>query len=246
MSDLAPLPAEHIARELDTCLEVEFNFYKVEPLAETLAALPRETQDFVLDWVRRAASAHVQIGYEFASHVVPALDRLERRVIEAWAVHAMDIHDRQGLRPALEVVREVDDFLKRAHAHAEGAFFDEIRPVLLTFLRGLSGRRLGLEQGEAAYTDSETLFLPNVVGSMQKAEDNFLLAKAMIAFMWAQTRFGSFRVDYDKALAAYADPAHALAVFHALDTLRLEGCLARELPGLWRDIQRPCCLKRFH
>jgi nitric oxide reductase NorD protein len=236
MTFAGPLSAEYMTKELEACLEVEFNFFRIEPLVETLSALPRETQDFVVDWVKRAASAHVQIGYEFASHVVPALDRLERRVIEAWAVHAMDTYDRQGLRPALEVVREVDHFVAHAHARAEGAFFEEIRPVLLTFLRGLSGRRLSLAQGEAVYTDSETLFLPNVIASMQKARDNFVLAKAMIAFMWAQTRFGSFLVDYERALSGFADREGALQALAALDALRLEGCLARELPGLWRDM----------
>ncbi len=55
--------------------------------------------------------------------------------------------------------------------------------------------------------------------------------------MWAQTRFGSFRVDFASAFAAYPDREQALAAFHALDTLRLEAYMERELPGLWRDMQ---------
>ena len=73
---------------------------------------------------------------------------------------------------------------------------------------------------------------------MEKATDNFLLCKAQVTFMWAQTRFGSVRVDFATVFGAYPDREQAVAAFQALDTLRLEICLARELPGLWRDMQR--------
>ena len=106
------------------------------------------------------------------------------------------------------------------------------------FVHGLSGRHLKLEQGDAAYTDSETLFLPAVIARMQTAEDNFTLCKAMVALLWAQTRFGTFRADLAAALNTYADSDTALKLFHALETLRLEACIARELPGLYREMQR--------
>jgi nitric oxide reductase NorD protein len=232
-----PYSGEELTRRLETAFDVEFTFHKVDHLVDILAPLDRDTQDFILNWVDRIASTNIQISYEFSRRVVEALDRLDRRVIEAWAVHAMDTYDRVGLRPALEVLFKVDDFLSHAHAHAAGAFYVEVKPVLSTFLCGLSGRRLELKQGEQVYTDSEQLFLPNVTADMESEADNFLLCKARIAFMWAQTRFGSFRVDFDAVLAHFADPVRALAAFHALDSLRLETCLARELPGLWRDMQ---------
>ncbi len=237
MLNSQPHPGAELARRLETAFDVEFTFHKVDHLVDILVPLDRDTQDFILNWVERIASTNIQISYEFTRRVVEALDRLDRRVIEAWAVHAMDTYDRVGLRPALEVLSKVDDFLAHAHAHAAGAFFDEVKPVLSTFLRGLSGRSLELKQGEQVYTDSERLFLPNVMAEMTSEADNFLLCKALVAFMWAQTRFGSFRVDFDAAPARFDDPARALAAFQALDNLRLETCLARELPGLWRDMQ---------
>jgi nitric oxide reductase NorD protein len=235
---MTPHTPEQLTRRLETAFDVEFTFHKVDHLVEILAPLDRDTQDFILNWVDRIASTNIQISYEFTRRVVEALDRLDQRVIEAWAVHAMDTYDRVGLRPALEVLFKVDDFLEHAHAHAEGAFFNEVKSVLSTFLCGLSGRKLKLEQGEQVYTDSEKLFLPNVTARMNRQNDNFLLCKAQIAFMWAQTRFGSFRVDFADIFSRFDDPVRALAAFHALDSLRLDACLARELPGLWRDMQR--------
>jgi nitric oxide reductase NorD protein len=229
---------EIIAQRLEKAFDVEFTFHKVDKLVDILAPLDRDTQDFILNWVDRIASTNIQISYEFTRRVVEALDRLDRRVIEAWAIHAMDTYDRVGLRPALEVLFKVDDFLEHAHAHAAGAFFNEVKSVLSTFLCGLSGRRLKLEQGEQVFTDSEKIFLPNVTARMSRQADNFLLCKAQVAFMWAQTRFGTFRLDFEEALAPFEDRTIALNALHTLDTLRLEKHLARELPGLWRDMQR--------
>lgn len=227
-----------LLERLEALYEVEFTWLKVEQLVAGLVNLDRSTQDFILDWAERLLTTNVYISHEFIIRVVEALDRLERRVIEAWAVHAADTFDQQGLRPALAVIQQVDSFLESAHAHAEGVAFEEVESILSTFVCGLSGRRLKLAQGDSVYTDSETLYLPNITARLVKSKDNFLLCKAQVAFMWAQTRFGSFRVDFATAFAAYPDREQALAAFHALDTLRLEAYMARELPGLWRDMQR--------
>jgi nitric oxide reductase NorD protein len=237
-ASLQPYSHETLLERLEELYEVEFTWLKVEPLVAVLVNLDRDTQDFILGWAMRLLTTNVYISHEFIIRVVEALDRLERRVIEAWAVHAADIFDQQGLRPALMVIQQVDSFLENAHAHAEGITFAEVESILSTFVCGLSGRRLKLAQGDSVYTDSETLYLPNITAQLIKSKDNFLLCKAQVAFMWAQTRFGSFRVDFASAFAAYPDPAQALAAFHALDTLRLEAYMERELPGLWRDMQR--------
>lgn len=229
---------QQLTLRLEKAFDVEFTFHKVDKLVDILAPLDRDTQDFILNWVDRIASTNIQISYEFTRRVVEALDRLDHRVIEAWAIHAMDTYDRVGLRSALEVLFKVDDFLDHAHAHAAGAFFDEVKSILSTFLCGLSGRKLKLERGEQVLTDSEKVFLPNITAHMNRQADNFLLCKARVAFMWAQTRFGTFRLDFDQALAPFEDKAAALNTLHTLDTLRLEKNLARELPGLWRDMQR--------
>jgi nitric oxide reductase NorD protein len=233
-----PHTYDTLLTQFEELYEVEFNFLHVEKLAHGLAPLDRDTQDFILGWATRLVSTNIYVSHEFTLRVVDALDKMERRVIEAWAVRAADTFDREGLRPALEVIQKVDSFLANTHTLAEGVTFEEVEPILSTFVCGLSGRRLKLAQGESVYTDSETLYLPNISARLEKAKDNFLLCKAQVAFMWAQIRFGSFRVDFATAFDAYPDKEQALAAFHALDTLRLEGCLARELPGLWRDMQR--------
>jgi nitric oxide reductase NorD protein len=60
----------------------------------------------------------------------------------------------------------------------------------------------------------------------------------MVTLLWAQTRFGSLRPDIASVCANYPDPARALAQFQGLETLRLTARLARELPGLHREMTR--------
>ncbi|NWG86368.1 MAG: VWA domain-containing protein [Hydrogenophilaceae bacterium] len=234
----AALSAAEIEAELNVSLDVEFSFIRADELAAQLAPLPQEAQRFILDWVRRIASTHLTIAHQFALRAPELLTHMDRRLIEAWAVHACDTYDREGLRPALQVVQQVHNFVQIRHEHSAGVLFEDIAPVLANFLRGLSGRRLKLEQGDAAYTDSERVFLPAVIAQMAQQEDNFRLAKATVALLWGQTRFGSFRADLAQACAAFADPERALAHLQALENMRIEACLGRELPGLYRVMQQ--------
>jgi nitric oxide reductase NorD protein len=243
-SSRTPLSAEYIEQALEQWLEIEFTLNHVDELAVLIAALPREDQDLLLGWVRRIATTNTHLAHQFAIRALPQFQHMalhghsDRRMIDAWALHTMDAHDQGGARAAFQVVNEVGNFDLLRHEHAAGAMFDEVSVILLTFVRGLSGRHLKLEQGDAAYTDTDTLYLPAIVAKMHNAEDNFILCKATVTLLWAQTRFGTFRADLATALGAYADSARALKLFHALETLRLEACIGRELPGLYREMQR--------
>lgn len=233
----APTVTE-IERLLEHWLESEFSRISVDDMAKEIALLPDGQRTFALDWVRRAASANIQIGHMVARHVPQMLAHMDQLTIEAWILQAMDARDRDGLKAALDILRDPQRFVRLGREHAVGAVFDDIAGILRPFVCGLSGRHLRVEQGDAVWTDGETLFLPPVVAQMESAADNFQLAKAMVTLLWAQTRYGTFRVDAAQHCARFADPARAQQTFHALETLRLEACIARELPGLAREMKR--------
>lgn len=244
-SSRTPLTAEYIEQSLEDWLEIEFTKNRVDDLAVLIAALAREDQDLLLGWVRRIATTNTHLAHQFTIQALPQLQQLAAQgqpaqsMIDAWASHTMDAHDQGGARAAFQAVNEVGNFAQIRHEQTNGAIFEEVSNILLTFVRGLSGRQLKLEQGEVAYTDSEVLYLPAIVATMQQADDNFILCKAMVTLLWAQTRFGTFRVTGAATeLNSYGDTGKALKIFHTLETLRLEGCIARELPGLYREMQR--------
>lgn len=239
MATQAPLSVGQIIALLDDYLEVEFSFRNTRPPAEALATLAHRDQAFILDWVRRVSSTNITLGYLLAENAPYALTRMDARMIEAWAVHAVDTYDRAGLAPAVAALKDVEAFVQYGNERLSGAVLAEQEHVLEIFLQGLSGRPLKLKEAEGAlaYTDSETLFLPAVVARFPEPRDNFLLFKATVAHLWAQTRFGTFRVDLDAVFGRLADRARAEKLFHALEIARLDACIARELPGLHRDMQ---------
>ena len=228
---------ETILRQLELWLEVEFSMKDVSGIARDIAALPQKDQDFILDWTQRLSAAHVQIATLFASQAPELTRRMDRRLIEAWVMKSLDAHDCNGLQAAVNILREVDRFVELRHEHTAGIVLDDVRGILLTFARGLSGRHLLLDAGEDTWTDGETLYLPAIVARMENAEDNFILCKALVAMLWAQGHFGTMHVLFDGYLLDYPDQDRALLYFNRLETLRLEACIARELPGLFREMK---------
>jgi nitric oxide reductase NorD protein len=232
------LSLEQIQALLDELFEVEFTFRNTTEPTDAIKRLVPAEQRFVLDWVARISSTNIELAYQFCLKAADALRLMDESMIETWVVQAMDSYDRVGLQPALKVIRDIDIFVRQGRERASGALFDEQVGVLLPFVHGLSGRKLKLEQADFAHTDSETIYLPAVMAHLPNPRDNFQLYKATVAHLWAQTRFGTFRVDIAAELERYAAPRHALRCFHALESVRLDACVARELPGLYREMRR--------
>lgn len=230
------LDQQAIQAQLDTWLEVEFTFLKTGHVARVIAALPASEQRFILQLVRGMASTNVNIAHEFITRAIESLDAMDPASIEAWALHAMDQYDQSGLHAAMKVVRDVEHFIQQSHERNAGAVFEEQAGVLAHFAHGLAGRPLKLAEAEQAWTDTETIFLPPLVARLPSPRENFTLYKAMVAYHWAQNRFGSFRADLHARVCERPDGEAFLALFHALDTERLLACIERELPGLARDI----------
>jgi len=236
MAAEASLTRTEIEAKLDVWLETEFTFHQVGPVARALCRLAREEQDFVLDWIKRIATTHITLAFHFAQRAPDMLRRLDRRAIEAWAVQLCDTYDRAGMYAALAVAERTGDFVRSRRHQAAGALFEDVAPVLGNFVRGLSGRALKLEQGDTVHTDGERLFLPAILAEMAEAADNFKLAKASAAFLWAETRFGTLRTDLQAVCAIYPLPDRALKQLLGLEILRLSARIAHELPGLGRDM----------
>ena len=238
MATRSPLTVGEIVDLLDDYLEVEFSFRNTRPPADALAGLAYRDQAFILDWVRRVSSTNITLGYLLAENAPYALEQMDAHMIEAWALNAVDVYDRSGLVPAVEAIKDVDVFIQYGNERLAGAVLEDQEHVLELFLQGLAGRRLRIREAEGAvaYTDTESLYLPAVVARFPEPRDNFLLFKAMVAHLWAQTRFGTFRADLERTFERFEDPVRAERLFHALEVERLDACLARELPGLHRDM----------
>lgn len=225
---------------LDECLEVEFSFIKAEIPAADIAQQPRQKQDFILNLTQRVSATNIELAYQFACHSQQALEAMTPQMVEAWAMAATDSYDKQGLYAAMSVIKNLDQFIHAAHVQNCGAVFAEEIAILFPFLQGLAGRKLKLAEAEHAYTDTETIYLPAITALFENKRENFVHYKVTVTYLWAQIQFGSFRIDLEHLL----DAPEKIDKFSALENIRLEACINRELPGLYRDMQ--VLKKRLH
>lgn len=225
---------EHELEErLDTLLFASASHRSIGRLAALLEPLPRRHQDLVLHWAGVAAQTNAEIGHMIAMQAPRALGTLSDGDFGAWALAGLDTYDKEGLRAAMETLRDLDAFV----AVREGrqcARFAEVEPRLARFVQGLSGRGLALKADDGAWTDTETIFLPARLAHFAGLEDNRRLYTALAAQLWAQTRYGTFAVDLEPALARWPEREAALAWLAQLEAVRLAGRIERDLPGLGR------------
>ena len=228
------LTAAQLEERLDTHM---VSLGAAEEPARALAGYSREQQDFVLRCAGMVARTSSGMAFNFVSHVCGALRLMDESGVEAWLLHCMDIYDTKGLHPAVAAFKDVDNFARGHRERTTGLALDEVVNVLEAFVHGLNGRRLKVESGEHVFTDSESLFLPNAISRFKQRDKNFQLYKTMAVHQWAQTWYGTWRVDISEALHRYPDYQSALKCFHALETLRLDARVRQMLPGVYRHIQ---------
>ncbi len=233
----SPLDAQALAELFEEFLETEFTFLYADELAVEVAAMPREKQDFILQWTKSAAAVNPELAFQFARRAGSELEHHDREMIAAWCLEAMDCYDRSGLHAAMDTIRNLDEFLRQGYKRASASLFEDAVPVLLPFVQGLSGRSMKIEQDEVAWTDGETLYLPELMAFLDDKSDNFQLYKILVTFLWSQMRFGTLNQPLAEIFAKYDDPVKAQSLFFNLEKQRLEAKIADELPGLFKNIQ---------
>ncbi len=204
--------------------------------------LRKEEQEFALHWTDVIRKSNSEMAYQFVSHAPSAVKLMGIEGTRQWLLNAMDIYDREGLYPGSAALDSLEDFASQYRLSHLSVRLDQIRNVLETFIFGLAGRKLKLEPGKSVYTDTNTLFLPERINRFNDREKNYQLYKAIAVHLWAQTWFGTFKrktaqtPHLSERLGEFDNPSRALRLFNILETIRLNACIQRELPGLSREI----------
>ena len=246
-----PRTAAALEAHLAVPLESVLSFRRsAAEAARRLAALSIAEQDFVLHWLDVLAANHAELAYQFAHHADDSMRLLSAAaptrdspyaLVEDWLIHSVDCYDRDGLPAAIRLLQQPDRFADRVRRQKTAACLTEFAPMLRLYLQGLSGRPLQLALLETAdpavaWTDTETLYVPDMITVFSQKRDNLLLYKALLTHLWAQLRFSSYIPSLWAIISSYPDQQQAVNTFHALERLRLDACIRRELPGLWRDM----------
>ncbi len=202
-----------------------------------LSAFDRAEQDFVLHWGTVIARDNAELAYQFTAFAPEALRLMDQAAVESWLLYAMDLYDKKGQMPAIRAFQEVADFAANTRERLAGVALEDCAGVLERFICGLNGRPLKIAAGERCFTDTESVFLPAVLGRMADKDANFRLYKAMAVHQWAQNWYGTWRAGVVlDAVSSGRLAGSDLELFHALETARLDARIARDFPGLHRDM----------
>ena len=250
-----PLTSDEIEARLAVSLDPVLSPRRTaDAPARALTKFSLDQQEFVLRWVDVISKTNPELAFQFTVRVPEALRSLTFSAIEDWVIHAMDVYDTNGLYPACAAIHNLKRFETERGEMARAAHLSESMHILELFLCGLSGRSLEIKAITPSeiidgppgavpetYTDTAALYLPTHIHLFDTHEDNYRVYRAIVGYLWAQVRFGTFRPsatgeNLTEILKRYPDREKALRLFHALETVRLNACLARELPGLDRDM----------
>lgn len=208
----------------------------VEDLVSGIAGLEHPQQDFVYAWTELIARSNNELAAHFVSVAPRALGAMERDGVQDWLDEVMTTFDNRGLGFAIEVLEDVDTYAKRFAGRHQRCNFDDASAFLRHFIRGLGGRELRIACDSESFTDTESLYLPDAVNLFPMPEQNFTLYKLTAAHLWAQTWYGTWRYQIVERLIRHHDTAAVLPIFNRLESIRLDACIARDLPGLAREI----------
>jgi len=213
-----------------------------EDIITKLTKFDIQMQDNLLGLIEKAASTSSGLAFQLGKRLPRAIELMELETLELWLNQAIDAFDNKGLYSAVEKLNELESVATFARQKLTGIPFEDICGILEPFVVGLNGRKLNIETGPQWYTDTETLYLPSMLNYFPEKQDNFILYKCMAVHLWAQTWFGTWRIDLQKSIKNFTNKDRAIQWFHALESIRLDACVKKELPGVYREMHRLCKL----
>ena len=240
----ASLTVQELEEYLEQYLEPVLSSRRtaLEP-AQALADLPRSQQEFVLHWISVVVKTNSEMGYQFAAYAAKALKLMDSANVETWLIHAMDTYDKRGLYPGCAEIQGVEQYAEISQKESSSVAFEEVAGVLQSFLHGLSGRNLTITTADTIYTDTEMVYLPEKISVFNDREQNFKLFKATVTYLWAQNKYGTFALRKNipalsTVISEFDDTKKARTLFHALETIRLNACIANELDVMYEEMMK--------
>ena len=206
-------------------------------LISKFAALERVDQDFIYHWAEIVGQSNDELAGHFVNCAPQAFDEMDQGGVEAWLMSAMDEFDNRGLGAGIEVLEKLPEYVQSYHSRHHSCTFDFVAQFLQHFVTGLGGREMQIIADRETYNDTEKLVLPEMINEHDERELNFSLYKLTAVHLWAQSWYGTWRYQVVERLLRVPDPEAISAVFNRLECIRLEACIARDLPGLHRQLE---------
>ncbi len=239
------LNADELEEQLDRFLDPVLSFRRSAALpAQQIASLEPSKQQFALHWVAIISATNAEFAYQYAASFSAAcvFFKQQQDALQAWTIEAMQAYDERGLQFSCKILQNSETFAETFFKKQQGVVLEDKQKLLSAFVCGLNGRKLTIKSSnslniESTYTDTECIFLPEMIAQYPCKEDNFLFYKLLVVYHWAQNWFASWRYDLNDKLSHYPDYDKALTLFHCIESIRLIIKIKYELPGFFRQVQ---------
>ena len=206
--------------------------------AQLLAESSLADQERFIASVDVLAKTDAELAYQFCHLAAISLKVVEELAWQDWVTHILSTYTDNGINASINAMRALDQYLASTSYAAHSVSYEDISRIVDSIITGLNGRSLILKQSDKLFTDTETIHLPENISTFNTHEENFSLYKAIAIHQWAQTWYGTWRVDVQQLTQTFDVPAEAVSLFHSLETVRLDANIERELPGIARVMKQ--------
>ena len=204
--------------------------------AKNLCVFNMQDQERFIKTVDRISETNVELAYNFCYHGVESLKCLDESQWDDWINEIIKKNDDSGIDESIKLMDNITLYSDELSGSSSSINFIDFSKTIESLLTGLNGRPLKVEVAEEIYTDTETIFLPERISTEDTKEKNFLLIKASAIHLWAQTYYGTWRINKDD-FNDFEDKEKAIKAYHFLETIRLDEKIKKELPGAGRILE---------
>ena len=204
--------------------------------AKNLCVFNMQDQERFIKTVDRISETNVELAYNFCYHGVESLKCLDESQWDDWINEIIKKNDDSGIDESIKLMDNITLYSDELAGSSSSINFIDFSKTIESLLTGLNGRPLKVEVAEEIYTDTETIFLPERISTEDTKEKNFLLIKASAIHLWAQTYYGTWRINKDD-FNDFEDKEKAIKAYHFLETIRLDEKIKKELPGAGRILE---------
>ena len=202
--------------------------------AKSLTRFGMADQLRLLNAAQELSLVSTEITHEFCCRAIVALKHLDDKNWRAWVNEIKSLTLNKGVPDAMTYLAQTDDYVASLQPEPATVILEQVRSVIEYLITGFGKAQLKIAPGAELYTDTATLYLPEKYTGFDSIDKNFSFYKLATTYLWAQSWFGTWRIDIPRLLYEHNDPERAIDIFQALETLRLAHCLARTLPGIMR------------
>ena len=232
-----------------TNFSIEGESYGLHSAVDSLSRLKPDERNEVFKHGTFLAKTDPKLAFHFFVTSPELLKEIEVDQLPLWVIKRIELYDKGGKDAGSKVLCN------------NGLEFKKVENILRLYEYAL-GDGLIVCEGNDAYTDTLSIFLPSSINISENDNFNLKAYKAIISHKYGQVKYGTFRLnlndikndvqrlkksygtdvkkgvsDFENFFNLFPDKELALDIYMILENQRIEKLLCREFKGFARDIE---------